>query len=85
MARLIEQGLALHRAGELVIRLQGPDDVRAMAADIVDSPALGERLVTRAKAVFDEPSALPDQPDEDTAEAWLHRVRDAHLEDGGRA
>ncbi|WP_354641751.1 DNA polymerase beta superfamily protein [Kitasatospora camelliae] len=79
LVRLVEQGLALHETGHMVIRLADPDRVRELGERFAERPADAQALLAAAEARFDRPGALPDQPDEAPAEAWLRRVRAAHL------
>lgn len=81
LARLIFQGLELHRTGRLTVRLDDPqwyiDFGRQVAAGDVE---LARGVLAEAEAAFDrEPSVLPDRPDEETVERWLLAVRRAHL------
>ncbi|MEU1761154.1 nucleotidyltransferase domain-containing protein [Micromonospora sp. NPDC005652] len=82
LARLIDQGVHLYGTGELTIRLAHPQQYRdfgdRVAAGAVDEAR--ERLAMAEWAFDSGPCALPEQPDEAAVEAWLRRVRLAHLD-----
>lgn len=80
LVRLLVQGTELHRTGNLNIRLENPEKVRAMGEAVFRDPAGGRQLLDRAKKIFDEPSALAEHTDPDPVEAWLHRVRDHYYQ-----
>ncbi|WP_431679836.1 DNA polymerase beta superfamily protein [Kitasatospora sp. KL5] len=80
LVRLVEQGLALHESGEIVVRLADPERVRALGEQYAERPEDAAGLLAAAEARFDRPGVLPEAPDEAPAEAWLRRVRAAHLE-----
>lgn len=79
LVRLVEQGLALHETGGITVRLADPDRVRALGERYAERPADAEGLLAAAEERFDRPGTLPDAPDEAPVEAWLRRVRAAHL------
>lgn len=79
LVRLIEQGLALHETGELTIRLPDADRVRALGERYAAHPTDAATLLATAEARFARPGVLPATPDEAPVEAWLRRVRAAHL------
>ncbi|GAA2740049.1 MULTISPECIES: nucleotidyltransferase domain-containing protein [Kitasatospora] len=79
LVRLVEQGLALHESGEVTVRLADPERVRSLGEHYAERPADATALLADAEARFDRPGVLPDAPDEAPAEAWLRRVRTAHL------
>jgi predicted nucleotidyltransferase len=79
LVRLVEQGLALHETGEVVVRLAEPERVRELGERFARRPAEAAGLLAAAEARFDRPGVLPAAPDEAPAEAWLRRVRVAHL------
>jgi hypothetical protein len=77
--RLVQQGTDLNACGKLSVRLDGVQ--AAMCTEFGQRVASGDLDVARAYLAsaqrhFDEdPSALPDRPDERVAQAWLLRVR----------
>ncbi|MFD9123727.1 DNA polymerase beta superfamily protein [Kitasatospora sp. NPDC059571] len=79
LVRLVEQGLALHESGGITIRLADPERVRALGERYAARPEEAVELLAAAEARFDRPGLLPESPDEAPAEAWLRRVRAAHL------
>ncbi|BFV58245.1 hypothetical protein KCMC57_up33490 [Kitasatospora sp. CMC57] len=79
LVRLVRQGVALHETGHLEIRLADPGEVRALGERIADHPDLAVGLLADAEHRFGRPGVLPATPDEAPAEAWLRRVRAAHL------
>ncbi|MEV4615188.1 nucleotidyltransferase domain-containing protein [Kitasatospora sp. NPDC049258] len=78
LVRLVEQGLALHETGEVVVRLADPERVRALGERFAVHPEQAAGLLAEAETRFDRPGVLPEAPDEAPAEAWLRRVRAAH-------
>jgi predicted nucleotidyltransferase len=81
LLRLLYQGERLYATGELTVRLPDPQRYHDFGHAVATDPGLARTAVDEARQRFStiEP-ALPAQPDEPTVEAWLHRVRDAHLE-----
>jgi len=79
LVRLLEQGLTLHETGKVEVRLADPDRVRALGERFAERPTEAAGLLAEAEQRFDRPGVLPDAPDERPAEAWLLRVRAAHL------
>ena len=80
MARLLVQGMELHQEGTLTLQLENPEDVREFGEAVArGNLALAEFNLEFARAVFDLPSALPDDPDKEAVEEWLHLVRSDHL------
>jgi uncharacterized protein len=75
LVRLVDQGVGLHRTGELPIRLADPERVQDLARQIVRSPEVGERVIRSAQEAFETPGVLPEAPDEAVVDAWLRRVR----------
>ncbi|MBO2455129.1 nucleotidyltransferase domain-containing protein [Actinomadura barringtoniae] len=78
--RLVTQGEQLYATGRLPIRLDDPEGVRAFGERVADGAIeeARERLAA-AEQRFDEiRTPLPERPDEDTVERWLHAVRAAH-------
>ncbi|MCF6526188.1 nucleotidyltransferase domain-containing protein [Streptomyces sp. JJ36] len=78
LVRLLEQGIELHRTGHLTIRLADPDRIRALGERIADDPDHARHLLARAEEQFDARGVLPEQPDGNAVEDWLHRVRAAY-------
>ncbi|WP_042378956.1 nucleotidyltransferase domain-containing protein [Streptacidiphilus melanogenes] len=79
LLRLLEQGVHLHRSGELRVRVDDPERLRAEGEHLASRPAEAEARLAEAEAAFDRPGALPATPDERPVEAWLARVRRALL------
>ncbi|WP_042366905.1 nucleotidyltransferase domain-containing protein [Streptacidiphilus neutrinimicus] len=79
LLRLLEQGVHLHRSGELRVRVDDPERLRAHGERLAQRPAEAEARLVEAEAAFDQPGALPSTPDERPVEAWLGRVRRAFL------
>ncbi|MFJ1757475.1 DNA polymerase beta superfamily protein [Kitasatospora sp. NPDC088134] len=79
LVRLVHQGVTLHETGRIEIRLPDPERVRALGERYADRPEEAAALLADAEARFDRPGVLPAAPDERPAEAWLRRVRTAHL------
>lgn len=79
--RLLQQGAGLHRTGSLMVRLS-PDHAagcrlfgeRVEAGDLT----IARDALSGAEEAFDKPGVLPQHPDEDAAEVWLHSVRAAY-------
>ncbi|MEU9127432.1 nucleotidyltransferase domain-containing protein [Kitasatospora sp. NPDC048540] len=78
LVRLVEQGLALHETGEVVIRLADPARVRELGERYARHPEQAGTLLETAETRFDRPGVLPEAPDEAPAEDWLRRVRAVH-------
>ncbi|MER8183498.1 nucleotidyltransferase domain-containing protein [Kitasatospora sp. NPDC094015] len=83
LVRLVEQGLALHETGEVVIRLADPERVRELGERFAAEPEQAADLLAEAERRFDRPGSLPAEPDEAPVEAWLRRVRAAHYAPAG--
>jgi predicted nucleotidyltransferase len=79
LLRLLEQGVHLHRTGELRVRCADPELLRAEGERLAARPSAAEERLVWAEQEFSRRSALPDVPDERPAEAWLRRVRRAGL------
>ncbi|CAL9609716.1 nucleotidyltransferase domain-containing protein [Streptomyces sp. enrichment culture] len=76
LKRLCEQGYELHRTGRLTVRVDDPAAYHAFGEQVAADPEAAEPLLSRFETAFAEtPSALPEEPDEAAAEAWLRRVR----------
>lgn len=75
--RLLHQGLHLYRTGHLQVRLEFPDNLRAMGEQVADGDV--DFIKTRVadyERWFDQVStALPSEPDQHRIEMWLHAVR----------
>ncbi len=86
LMRLCQQGLALYRTGELTVRVVNPPECAAFADEALARPHLAQQLVDAYARRFDTAKpALPAEPNRQAAEAWLHRVRDAHYTRGEQA
>lgn len=79
LLRLLEQGVHLHRSGELRVRVADPARLRAEGERLAAHPASAEAHLAEAETAFARPGALPPLPDERPVEAWLTRVRRALL------
>jgi predicted nucleotidyltransferase len=79
LLRLLEQGVHLHRSGELRVRVDDPERLRADGERLAERPAEAESRLAEAEAAFARPGTLPAEPDERPVEAWLARVRRALL------
>ncbi|AUG78869.1 Nucleotidyltransferase [Kitasatospora sp. MMS16-BH015] len=79
LIRLLLQGVTLHETGALEIRLADPDRVRELGERFADHPELARPLLADAETRFTRRGVLPERPDEAPVEAWLQRVRAAHL------
>ncbi|RAG82867.1 nucleotidyltransferase [Streptacidiphilus pinicola] len=79
LLRLLEQGVHLHRSGELRVRVADPARLRADGEHLAAHPEAAEACLAEAEAAFVRPGALPPEPDERPVEAWLTRVRRALL------
>jgi uncharacterized protein len=82
LARLTRSGFLFYATGHLPVRLDDPqwylDFGERVAAGDIDA---ARRVMADAEAAFDATSsALPAEPDERAAEAWLFRVRRAFLD-----
>ncbi|MBO0869410.1 MAG: nucleotidyltransferase domain-containing protein [Micromonosporaceae bacterium] len=82
LARLVHQGLELYTTGEVHVRLADPqwflDFGERVAGGDLDA---ARSLLDDAGQKFDTVrTPLPDKPDEASVEAWLLRVRAAHLD-----
>lgn len=75
LLRLLEQGTALHRTGELPIRVEDPEKLIMVAELIAKHPLRAEASLKRAAEIFDGPGVLPQMPREAPVEAWLQQVR----------
>ncbi|MEY9876939.1 putative nucleotidyltransferase [Streptacidiphilus sp. MAP12-33] len=79
LLRLLEQGVHLHRSGELRIRVEDPERLRAEGERMAARPSLAGARLAAAEEAFSAPGALPDRPDERPAESWLRTVRSSLL------
>lgn len=81
LLRLLHQGERLYATGELTVRLPDPQRYHDFGTAVAADPDLARVALDEARQRFSTiETALPDQPDEATVEAWLLRVRDVHLE-----
>lgn len=83
LLRLLDQGTGLHVTGTLTVRLAHPERYLDFGKRVADGDiAWAAKALRYAETVFNErPSVLAESPDYPTVEAWLQRVRRAHLED----
>lgn len=82
LARLLDQGYGLYASGTLRVRLDDPEFYRRLGERVAGGDlAEAKALLAAAETDFDETtSPLPDRPDEEAVERWLHAVRAAHYE-----
>lgn len=79
LVRLLLQAKELHTEGVVSVRLEHPDWVVSTANLIVTDPSFGDMLIRGVEDIFDKPGVLPSEPGTEAVEAWLHKVRRAHL------
>lgn len=81
LMRLCRQGYVLYTTGQLPIRVDSPDSYFEFGEAVADTRTeagirRAERFLDRMSFMFDTAnSPLPDKPNEEEAEGWLHRVR----------
>lgn len=76
IARLVEQGEALYTTGVLAVRLPDPDKTRAVGLFLLENPDRGLVMLQAAEHRMKHAgSPLPERPDVETVEEWLHAVR----------
>ncbi|MEH0548184.1 nucleotidyltransferase domain-containing protein [Streptomyces sp. B21-105] len=76
LKRLCAQGYELYSTGRLTIRVEDPESYHRFGEEVAADPDAALPLLRRVEEAFAETrSALPDQPDERAADAWLRRVR----------
>ncbi|MFG1811653.1 DNA polymerase beta superfamily protein [Streptomyces sp. NPDC049040] len=79
LRRLCHQGFDLYATGRLAIRVDDPEAYHRFGEEVAADAMAALPMLTRFEALFEQTrSALPEQPDEAPAEAWLRRVR-AHF------
>lgn len=81
LARLLQQGVELYETGHLRIRLEHPTWYHEFGEIVADGDIREARdELRKAEQHFDRArSTLPETPDVARVEAWLQRVRRAHL------
>ncbi|WP_432158317.1 MULTISPECIES: nucleotidyltransferase domain-containing protein [unclassified Streptomyces] len=76
LKRLCHQGYELYTTGRLTIRVDDPDSYHRFGDQVAADPESARSLLRHYESAFAETrSALPERPDERSAEAWLRRVR----------
>lgn len=81
LMRLCMQGLELYVHGRLSIRVDNPEQYHVFGEAVAQNPAVGKELIQYYSETFDQVSSvLPETADTETVEAWLHKVRAAHLQ-----
>ncbi|MFY1595582.1 DNA polymerase beta superfamily protein [Micromonospora sp. WMMD737] len=81
LLRLLDQGFALYATGQLPIRVENPQRYIDFGEAVAADPAAARPALAEAEARFDSVrSVLPAEPDRAAVEAWLLRVRRAHLD-----
>jgi len=79
LKRLCLQGYELYVTGHLTLEVLDPQAYFDFGDRVAADPSAAEAFIAQFEDAFDTArTALPDAPDEVRAEAWLHRVRDAH-------
>ena len=79
LLRLLDQGLALYSTGSLPIRVDDPQRYVEFGERCAGNPDAAVPALKAAEDAFDRArSPLPERPDEETVERWLHRVRVAN-------
>ncbi|MFG2005914.1 DNA polymerase beta superfamily protein [Spirillospora sp. NPDC048911] len=78
--RLVTQGELLYATGHLQIRVDDPEKFRSFGERVADGGVEEARaMLAAAEERIDRiRTPLPDRPDEQTVERWLHAVRAAH-------
>lgn len=80
--RLLHQGSFLYATGRLKVKLSNPDYYIDAGNSIAKGQLhIAQRELAIAEAMFDEPSALPEEPAKSTVNDWLLGVRYGLLED----
>lgn len=79
---LCDQGLRLYQTGRLEVRLVEPQKFIDFGQRVAEGHiGYAREAVESYSVAFDlARTPLPDRPDEDVVERWLHRVRAAHLD-----
>ncbi|SEQ15149.1 hypothetical protein SAMN04487983_1003188 [Streptomyces sp. yr375] len=76
LKRLCTQGYELYATGQLTIRVEDPESYHRFGRQVAADPEAALPLLRGFGDAFAETrSALPEQPDEAAADAWLRRVR----------
>ncbi|GGS18436.1 hypothetical protein GCM10010269_66880 [Streptomyces humidus] len=76
LRRLCTQGYELYATGRLTIRVEDPESYHRFGEQVAADPEAARPLLRRFEEAFaDTRSALPEQPDDRAADAWLRRVR----------
>lgn len=84
LLRLVEQGTSLWATGQIVVRVDDPERFHDFGRRVADDPTIAGPVMYRAEHTFNTcATALPEQPDEEAAQAWLLRVRAAHWRQNG--
>ncbi|MEV6791275.1 nucleotidyltransferase domain-containing protein [Streptomyces sp. NPDC051320] len=86
LRRLCHQGYELYATGKLTIRVDDPQEYFEFGEEVAADAMAALPMLQQYETAFDETrSALPEQPDEAPAEAWLRRVRTHYYTEGGRS
>jgi predicted nucleotidyltransferase len=76
LKRLCTQGYELYRTGALTIRVEDPESYHRFGEQVAADPQAAVPLLRDFEERFAATrSVLPEQPDEQAADAWLRRVR----------
>lgn len=79
LMRLVDQGYDLYTTGRMSVRLAEPERYHEFGRQVADRPSrAGDLLAEAAQRFAGARSALPEQPDQAAAQAWLLSVRRAH-------
>ena len=76
LKRLCTQGYQLYATGELTLRVEDPESYHRFGEQVAADPQAAVPLLRDFEERFAATrSVLPEQPDEQAADAWLRRVR----------
>lgn len=76
MLRLLDQGYELYSTGNLTIQLSDPQRYLEFGEQVVADPEAARPVLAAGEERFNTiTSSLPEKPDADTVEQWLHKVR----------
>jgi uncharacterized protein len=83
LLRLLDQGFEIYSTGQLTIRVADPERYREFGRRVAENSEAARPALAEAEERFDSVrSPLPDRPDEDAVERWLHRVRATYYPEG---
>lgn len=80
--RMMDQGVTLWRTGQIVVKVDDPDELRTRAQRAVADPTILEDGLARlARVIETEPTPLAEEPDVGLADEFVRQVRLNHLHD----